>query len=220
VPVTRATVVGATPFTDPAAAERWLEGIGRDRGELEAEAGRAIATVNRALHAYAIAGHDPGIAQLARAAALAVRVGFGSGEELADSRWTRAVEVPHRPERVRRADALRPIERLAAVLGGRERPDACETMLVRARSDLDGGRDREAALQLRLGLEALLAELGEDPGPEQSADLAELADRRDEVAATADRALRGEIGTEGREALAATLAIAERILRRRRILGG
>ena len=45
------------------------------------------------------------------------------------------------------------------MLGGRERVDVCETLLLRARADLDAGREREAALQLRVGLEALLAEL-------------------------------------------------------------
>ena len=39
--------------------------------------------------------------------------------------------------------------------------DACETLLLRARADLDAGRRREAALQLRVGLEALLVELEE-----------------------------------------------------------
>ena len=42
-----------------------------------------------------------------------------------------------------------------------ERIDACETLLLRARADLDAGRRREAALQLRVGLEALLVELRE-----------------------------------------------------------
>ena len=56
------------------------------------------------------------------------------------------------------------------MLGGRERIDACETLLLRARADLDAGRDREAALQLRVGLEALLVELDgalADPGHEE-----------------------------------------------------
>ena len=56
------------------------------------------------------------------------------------------------------------------MLGGRERLDACETLLLRARADLDAGRPREAALQLRVGLEALLVELRgalDDPGHDE-----------------------------------------------------
>ena len=101
-----------------------------------------------------------------------MRVGFGSGDELADGRWSEAIELPRRERRRRRAEALRPQERLAAVLGGREHVDACETLLLRARLDLDQDRFREAALQLRIGLEALLAELPGREGRDQEGDLA------------------------------------------------
>ena len=220
VPISRLTVIPAEPFADVAAAERWLAEVERRGEALDAAVADAVARVNAALHAQAIATQDPSLTQISRSQALALRVGFGSGEELADGRWSRAVEIPPRRKRRRRTEALRPAERLAAVLGGRERPDACETLLLRARADLDAGRGREAALQLGAGLAALLAELAPDPGPEQEDDLAALADRRADVGRIAERALTADPDADQLDQLAATMRIAERVLRRRRILGG
>jgi hypothetical protein len=110
------------------------------------------------------------------------------------------------------------------MLGGRERIDACETLLLRARADLDQGLPREAALQLRVGLDALLAELpsrdGADagPGPDQAADLTALGGRREIVHEAAEEALGGALSAERAEQVAETLRICERVLRRRRIL--
>jgi len=220
VPITRLTVIPADAFADLAAAERWLARVQRDGDALDEVVARAVGTVNAALHAQAIATQDPSLSQVSRSGALALRVGFGSGEELADGRWSRALEIPPPRERRRRAEALRPAERVAAVLGGRERPDACETLLLRTRADLDADRGREAALQLRAGLAALLAELADDPGLDQEDDLAALADRQEETGRIAERALTGEPDAAQLDQLAATLRIAERVLRRRRILGG
>ena len=108
------------------------------------------------------------------------------------------------------------------MLGGRERLDACETLLLRARADLDAGRDREAALQLRVGLEALLVELHgalADPGHEE--DMATLSERRGEAGEAANAALqrrprRRAASSRSRE----LLEICERVLRRRRVLRG
>ena len=52
-----------------------------------------------------------------------------------------------------------PEERFAALVGGHGSPLAAEELVLRARADLDAGRTREAALQARVALEALLAEL-------------------------------------------------------------
>jgi hypothetical protein len=107
------------------------------------------------------------------------------------------------------------------MLGGRERADACETLLLRARADLDAGRDREAALQLRVALEALLAELKgalADPGHEE--DMAILSERRSEVGSAANSALQGELTAEQRQQVEDLIAVSERVLRRRRVLRG
>lgn len=110
---------------------------------------------------------------------------------------------------------------MAAILGGRERADACETLLLRARADLDAGRDREAALQLRVGLEALLVELKgalADPGHEE--DMATLQARREEIGEAANAALRDELSNQQRTNVEELLALGERVLRRRRVLKG
>jgi len=91
-----------------------------------------------------------------RRSALVTRVGFGPGEQVADGRWTQALTVPlPRPGR----HAAGAQERLAALLGGRDAALACEELTLRARSDVDAGREREAALQVRVALDAALAEL-------------------------------------------------------------
>jgi hypothetical protein len=107
------------------------------------------------------------------------------------------------------------------MLGGREAADACETLLLRARADLDAGRDREAALQMRVGLEALLVELKgalADPGHER--DLGTLQERKGEAGDAANAALVGELAPDQREAVQDLLEISERVLRRRRVLRG
>ncbi len=219
MPMTRLTVISATPLDAGSAAERWLVELASDGDALEEEVEGGLATVNRALHAHAVGTHDPSLSQIGRADPLAVRVGYGTGEELADGRWTRAVDAPAPERRARRAEALRPAERVASVLGGHERPDACETLLLRARADLDAGRDREAALQLQVGLDALLAEVGPEAGPDQGDDLADLEDRRAAVGTIADAALRGRLDLGDVGELEDALGVCERVLRRRRILG-
>ena len=88
------------------------------------------------------------------------RVGYGTGEEVAEGRWTAARELPRATARAAaREAALRPQERFAALLAGRDVALACELLALRARLDLDHGRDREAALQLEAALAAALSEL-------------------------------------------------------------
>ena len=100
-----------------------------------------------------------------------MRVGYGDGEHVAEGRWDGARELAPADRGARgargRSAALRPQERLAALLGGRDAVLACEELALRARSDVDAGRHREAALQLRATFEAALAEL--EPWREQPA---------------------------------------------------
>jgi hypothetical protein len=208
VSLTRATVIrAAEPLEDQAGAARWLEAACEDEDAVDRLAAEAIKVLNRALHAQAVAATDPYGRQLSPEQAERMLVGYGSGEETADGRFTDSRQVDVGPRtasrRRRREEQLRPQERVAAVLRGREQLDACETLLLRARADLDAGREREAALQLRIGVEALLAELEnalDDPG--HVSDLGSLReDRADDQQSTAER-----------------LEIAERILRRRRVL--
>jgi benzoate membrane transport protein len=89
--------------------------------------------------------------------ALVTRVGYGAGEQVADGEWEAARELP-RP-REKRSRALVPQQRLAALLSGRDVALACEELTLRARGDLEAGRQREAAMQLHIALEAAVAEL-------------------------------------------------------------
>ncbi len=181
--------------------------------------------LNRALHAHAVAGADPHVHELTPERAVAVRIGYGSGEETASGRFSAAREVDvwasGASKRRRRQEDLRPQERVAAVLGGKERLDACETLLLRARADLDAGREREAALQLRVGLEALLVELhNELTDSGHLEDMATLQERKHEVGEAANSALRGDLTSAESHNVHDLLAICERVLRRRRILRG
>jgi hypothetical protein len=218
VPFTRLTVIAAEPL-EPAAAARGLEHATADPEAAEARVVTGLRIVNAVLRAHRVATHDPYGHEIGREATLAARVGYGTGEGLAEGRWDEAIEVPYPERRARRAEALRPQERLAAVLAGREPIDACETLLLRARADVEQGRTREAALQLRAGLEALLAELPQG-GVEgdQAQDLTVLRERSEGIAEAAREALAGELETERADQVAETLGICERVLRRRQIL--
>lgn len=230
MPVTRLTVIRPGGFAAEAEAEAWLRELSDDLETADEVVDEALAVVNRALHAHRVATLDANAGGVSQQLALTTRVGYGTGDELADGRWTAASELPPAPGPRRRAEALRPQERMAAELGRRELPDACETLLLRARADLDAGRLREAALQLRVGLEALLAEvsvgqpaaapgdLAATQASRQSEDLADLEGRRSRTGEAANEALAGDLAPERATEVAETLAICERVLRRRRVM--
>jgi hypothetical protein len=223
--LTRATVVRASePFGAKEDADNWLGQTSAEEATAEALVAEGIGLINRALHAHAIASGDPHVQALTPRRAVAVRLGYGSGEEVASGEFSAARAVDTQAgaatRRQQRAEELRPQERLAAVLGGRERFDACETLVLRARADLDGGREREAALQLRIGLEALLAELRgvlSDSGHED--DMATIEGRRHDVGDLANAALQGDLNATQLQQVRDTQALCERVLRRRRVLG-
>jgi hypothetical protein len=205
VPTARATLVAANSFDSEADAAAWLKAAGED------DIDEAIVVLNRVLHLQRTAAADAFVREVARAQALVARVGFGEGEEVAHGRWTEATTFPvPREGRVgmgsRRAAALRPQERLAALLSGRDVPLAAEELALRARRDLQSDRRREAALQLRIALEVALAEL--EPWRDELGErLAELRDARGAVGNAANAALQGGIDDE-------TAAEVERVLER------
>lgn len=226
LPLTRVTAIRAfAPFASEEEAACWLDEATEAEDTADTLVADAVGLLNRALHAQAVAGADPHAHSLTPERAAVARIGYGSGEQTANGEFTAAREVDvwasGASRRRRRDEELRPQERVAAVLGGRERLDACETLLLRARADLDAGREREAALQLRVGLEALLAELKgalADPGHDE--DMATLSSRRDKVGEAANAALAGELTAEQLGEVAELLEISERVLRRRRVLHG
>jgi len=226
LPLTRVTSIRAfAPFAAEAEAALWLDEATEAEDTVDVLVADGIGLLNRALYANSVAAANPHGAQLTPEGAVAVRIGYGDGEEVADSRFGDAREVDVRASgssrRRRREEDLRPQERVAAVLGDRERIDACEVLLLRARADLDAGRAREAALQLRIGLEALLVELEgavSDPGHEE--DMGLLSSRRAEAGEAANLALRGDLGPGPEQQVRDLLGICERIVRRRRVLAG
>jgi hypothetical protein len=196
VATTRATLIDAPPLEGEDAAARWLAEARKEPEERLAEGVRAV---NRALHAHALATGDPRAREVAREEALVARLGWGRGEQVADGRWSDAVEVPPARGRRRRVEALRPQERLAALLGARDRPLAAELLANRARLDLDQGREREAALQLRVALEAGIAELEPDRGLSGVGErLDALVETRGAVGDAANTALRGPLDDTAR----------------------
>jgi hypothetical protein len=203
--VTRATVISAEPVGGEGEARGWLERLSDDEDELEAVLGQAIAVLNRALHANASARLDPYCPQVDLRRAHAVHIGFATGGELTEEEWTdaRAVspaELSSLHSRAGRAEMLQPQERLAAVLGGRERVPPSESFVLRARADLDAGRDVEATHDLASALELLTAEL--QGIPELAADLEALEGFRETAATDPAEALRlAERAVKRRQAL-------------------
>jgi hypothetical protein len=193
VPVTVATLVAAAPLGDHDAAVAWLQSA-----DLAAEAHAAVAVLNSVLHAARLARADPFVREIAAEQALAIRVGVGRGEEVAHGHWADARTLPPaETARPRRDRALRPQERFAALLAGRDVALAAEELALRARLDIDRGRTREAALQLRVALEAALAELQAWSHHEEMAGrLAGLREERPVVGAAANRALEGGLDAQ------------------------
>ena len=225
LPLSRVTAVRAfEPFDSVEGAASWLDGAVAGEDAVDAVVADGIRLLNRALHAQAAASEDPTVHELSPGRATAVRIGYGSGEDVATGSFVDAREVDVRAGggRKQRRDAeLRPQERVAAVLGGRDRIDACETLLLRARADLDADRPREAALQLRVGLEALLIDLRDAlKDPDHMEDMATLETRRSEVGEAANMALKGDLDEARLRNVTELQAICERILRRRRVLHG
>jgi hypothetical protein len=218
VPMTTLTIARSEPFASLEAARTWLEDLREDPDALATEIARGLRLANRALHARRTSTLDHGLADLTPDRAVAVRAGYGLGDALADSRFEAAVELPPAARR-RRGEMLAPQERIAAILAWRETTSPCEELIVRARSDLDAGRTCECALQLRAGLEALLAERSTFTAAGQEGDLASLVDRQPAVAKAANEALRGGLPSERERELAEALRICERVLRRQRAAG-
>ena len=213
VVTTRATLVDALPLPDEEAARAWL---GAADGEELLD--RTLTILNRVLHLHRVAVADASAPPLTREQALAVRLGYGSGDEVAEGRSESAIELPapRGPKRGRRAAVLRPQERLAALLGGRDAALACEALALRARSDLDAGRGREAALQLRPALEAALSEL--EPWSERGdlrERLTELAGLRAEAVTVYDRALESGLDEDEAAGVDRVLGRVEAALRAR-----
>jgi len=167
-PLTRVTVTGKR-LGDAAEGTAWLKEMMGSGGAGADEVRAATRIVNRALSALRAAARDPLVQDIGATKALAVRLGHGTGDELADGRWTEARELA-RPRRGR-LDDVDPQSRVAAVLAGRDEVHPAETLMLRARLDAQQGRPAEALY----GLRAARAALQEQPGSRQKELAKELA---------------------------------------------
>jgi hypothetical protein len=205
----RATIIDVgRPFADLDRARSWLASAGED------ELTEGLTVLNRIVHALRLVSSDPTVGPVARERLIAARVGYGRGDQLADGRLEQAVEIPPPSGPRGRRRTLASGARLAAVLGDRERVPMCAELVLRARSDLDAERSREASLQTLVALDAALAELGSDPHAAGLRDrLEELRGHREAIAAAAQRALGAVPDASGRAQVAATVGRLEALLR-------
>jgi len=207
VPVSRATLIHAEALGSAEEGEHWLDRLRGDTAALDAEVEGATRELNSVLRAHRAATADPYVREVRRSMANAVRVGYGSGDLVANGKFAAAYELAEEARRRgRAADTMAPLERLAAVLSGTEEIGVAEELVLRARVDLDSGRPREAALQARIALEAMLASGYEAAG--------ELAAHRGPVGDAANAALRGELDDSLAEAVVAAVEDMRRALRR------
>ena len=211
------TIARAEPFVRDEAASEWLGAVRRDRTRLSTEVEGAVRTLNRVLRAHRAAVADPYVREVRSDGALARRLGYGRGVVIAAGRLDTMVEVTADDDRRKRTERLRPHERLAGTLGGRLPELACEELVLRARLDLDSEHEREAALQARIALESLLAELGSEPA--LGADRPQLDDARETLAVASNLALDDDLDSESLESVRATVEGMERVLARRRAVG-
>lgn len=189
-----ATIIDPVSVSAERQAQAWLADLRPER-----EVAAAFAALNRVLHIQRIATADPYAREVSPAQALTIRAGWGEGEQVADGKWLHAVELPLTGARARvrrRASALRPDERLAGMLGARERPLLCEELTLRARLDLEQGRLEHAVIELDRALIAALGELAEEQRADLPLRVAELQALYGPVAAAARAVLGVEAPAE------------------------
>lgn len=182
--------------------------LGKTRSEPERQdelVDQALAATNRAIRAFRGAARDPFVAEVERADARAVRIGFGSAQELAAGRWAEAFSAPPPPApRLSRAERVAPEEAVAFALTGRLPLLDAEDLALRAMLDLERGRTRSAAVQLRACIDLLVAELT-DAGDAFSPPRDELEEHARRVALLAELALDDRLDAAAVEELRAHL---------------
>jgi hypothetical protein len=206
----RATLVDAEALPSEQHGAMWLDRLKRDPELLYEEADAAARELNAILRAYRSAALDPHVREIRPDLATVTRVGYGAGTEVAYGRFEDALELPEERRKERRSKVLEPQERLAALLGRSETLSPARELVLRARLDADAGRPREAALQARIALEALLAEL---PGDDRSR--GELEAMRAQIGEAANAALNDDPSNELQDAVKRTIELMNTVVRRR-----
>jgi hypothetical protein len=220
VSISRVTVIDSIGFEDEPTASQWLDRCRKDEHEREQATAHAICVVNRAIHAHRISSGDPYERELNRDQAQTVRLGYGGGDDVVDGHWRAAITVPA-PRAAGHRRMLGPQEQLAAILSGRRETHPSEDLALRARLDLEQGRTREAAIQLRAAADALEAELAASQAKQERTEgLTGSADRKRRVHDLGAAALAGELDDGQASTLTELLTEVERTLRRRRHADG
>lgn len=211
VSTTRVTLASAPPLPSSTQAAQWLSRMRSSRDACAAEVADGVRDLNEVLRAHRIAAADPYVRDVHAAQAIAVRLGYATGDQVARGRSDASYEVlADQPRRTRRRRAA-PEERIAGVLRLRDDAGVAEELLLRARADLDADRPREAALQCRIALEALLADRAGLPAERVRA----LEQQRAEVSEAANRALSGRPSEELNRSVAEAVREMARSLRAR-----
>ncbi|MEX0620074.1 MAG: hypothetical protein WD181_00650 [Solirubrobacterales bacterium] len=224
VTLTTVTMVRAfMPFWNDNEASEWLiPATASDRvDQLMAE---TLSTLDRALAAEAAATGRPYVQAIEVDDVVGARIGFGDGDGVSDGLYLEAFEIDARggtaSPRRERMNRTRPLARIAAIIGEKDQAAACEFLIPRIRSDLDGGRTISAALVIEVAVRSSIVELDAILDlPEHAADLKRLEELLPELTGLTDAIL-----AEGRawpglaESLEEPLGIIERVLRRRRAL--
>jgi hypothetical protein len=225
VTTTRVTIIDPISLSAQRQARAWLDELDRERDVLA-----AVAVINRVLHSHRIASADPYVHEVAPTQALVIRAGWGEGEQVAAGRWLHVRELPwradgHRSGARRRgaqrtpSSALRPQERLAALLGARGTMLLCEELTLRARLDLDHGRLLHAAVELDRAISAAVLELRAEGRQDLALRIAELEQLSTGVAAEAHAALAGAGREPDEQTIAHALGRLEAALRARTATG-
>lgn len=223
VSVTVATVIRADrPFDSEAAAEDWLDRL--DDSDFTGEVlDDALATLDRARAADATASGRPFGTPTELGSILAARIGYGEGDQVASGRFLEALDVDARggtaAKRRERLAQTGSLARTAAILGDREKAAGCEVLVPRVRLDLDTGNEAAARLAAETAVGATIGELEfalEDEGHEQ--DLDRLEQMLPGLAEVSARASQGGEEPNDLRLVKEALEVAERVIRRRRIL--
>jgi hypothetical protein len=156
-----ATLIGATnAFAGPSDAVRFLDGCRGDEEEQAALVAQCVEVINLAVRAYRAAARDPYAAEIDATDAREIRIGYGEAEDLARGGWTEAFQPPPpREPKLSRAERLAPTEVVAQVVSGKLPLLVSEDLALRTMLDLEHGRPRVAALQLKVCLDMIVAEL-------------------------------------------------------------
>jgi hypothetical protein len=209
------------PFWNDNEASEWL--VPASEGDrVDSLIEEMLSTLDRALAAEAATTGRPYVRAIGIDDLVGARIGFGDGDRVSEGLYLEAFEIDARggtaSPRRERMNRTRPLARIAAIIGGKEDAAACEFLIPRIRSDLDGGRVLAAALVLEVAVRSAIVELDTVVDlPEHEADLDRLEELLPDLTRLTDTALsEARAWPDLAESLEEPLGIAERILRRRR----